>query len=370
MELFEDILDRFDGPMTVQKLKSEIDSEAITLDKAFFSDFKNSCCFKCGKNSDVQKSLFDISMDKTMCLDPKCFRKNQTDWLKNNWPEARKKLNVATNGFVLNNDFNFSGSNTFTGDKTPVDCKKCDNFVSLLWDDYTVNRKRVCTGDKTCFKKTTVSDKNKSVDKSDLSGSGKESTGPRVAWHGEYFREEFYKTAIPENWPQLPDNLFRFKMLLLSLLKSNRSLQEWFAKTHKIRFNYGFISTAQLLKPINDMSEEQLLETVRDAAREVVMQSDFGAKDRRTVAEYIGIDLKIQWRITEEYLQKKTIKEILSMGKKFLIFEDKKAQDYLYEILGKKRGSFDTCKKAELIKVFIESGVDLAGKVPDEILNK
>ena len=47
----------------------------------------------------------------------------------------------------------------------------------------------------------------------------------------------------------------------------------------------------------------------------------------------------------------------------------KAAQDFLYETLGKKRGKFSDCKKSELIRVFLESGVDLAGKVPGEILS-
>jgi ParB family transcriptional regulator, chromosome partitioning protein len=42
----------------------------------------------------------------------------------------------------------------------------------------------------------------------------------------------------------------------------------------------------------------------------------------------------------------------------------------LYETLLKKRGKFNSCKKGELIKIFLESGVDLAGVVPDEVLEK
>ena len=66
--------------------------------------------------------------------------------------------------------------------------------------------------------------------------------------------------------------------------------------------------------------------------------------------------------------QLKTIKEMLKLGEDLGVFSDKKAQAFLYETLLKKRGSFKSCKKAELIRVFLESGVDLDGKVPAEIL--
>ena len=59
---------------------------------------------------------------------------------------------------------------------------------------------------------------------------------------------------------------------------------------------------------------------------------------------------------------------MLAIGEKFKIFTDKKAQKFLYEVLLKKRGKFTNCKKSELIRVFMESGIDLAGKVPQEIL--
>jgi len=54
---------------------------------------------------------------------------------------------------------------------------------------------------------------------------------------------------------------------------------------------------------------------------------------------------------------------------KFGIDKDTKAQAFLHEKLNKKRGRFDTCKKAELVDIFLKSGIDLSGKVPSEILN-
>ena len=82
-------------------------------------------------------------------------------------------------------------------------------------------------------------------------------------------------------------------------------------------------------------------------------------------ASYQEIGMKLSCLPGVEYLDKKTIKEILAMGNKLGIFKDAKAVVYL-EKLGKK--DYDKCNKKELVNIFLQSGADLSGKVPDEIL--
>jgi len=45
-------------------------------------------------------------------------------------------------------------------------------------------------------------------------------------------------------------------------------------------------------------------------------------------------------------------------------------KDFLFEDLLKKRGNYKSCKKGELIRLFLESGADLAGVLPAEILGE
>ena len=59
---------------------------------------------------------------------------------------------------------------------------------------------------------------------------------------------------------------------------------------------------------------------------------------------------------------------LYGVEEQFGVFERKEAKTFLYETLLKKRGSFKSCKKEELIRIFLESGMDLAGVVPPEIL--
>lgn len=131
---------------------------------------------------------------------------------------------------------------------------------------------------------------------------------------------------------------------------------------------YFHISNAELWQGIANLSYEQVEEALKQATVQVTHQSGFGPAARHLVGTYLGADLGRDWQITEEYLDKKTIKEILAMGEEFGIFKDKKVETFLYETLLKKRGNFKACKKTELKRVFLESGVDLAGKVPVEIL--
>jgi hypothetical protein len=80
--------------------------------------------------------------------------------------------------------------------------------------------------------------------------------------------------------------------------------------------------------------------------------------------------LQNEWLITEEYLRKKTKAEIIHIGEKFGVFKQKPAEAYLYEKLLKKPGKWASCKKSELVHLFLETGVDLSGVVPTEILGE
>ena len=65
-------------------------------------------------------------------------------------------------------------------------------------------------------------------------------------------------------------------------------------------------------------------------------------------------------------MDKKTIPEIRAMGEKMKFWEYDKAKTYLTETLHQK--GFGTARKKDLVDVILKSGIDLAGKVPDEIL--
>lgn len=374
LEFYEDILDYWDGPMSVSDLKREIDSRAPRFEYAIFDPEKEGC-LSCHKNSDVQKKLFGSDeLENAHCLDPICFKKKQNDFLNGHWTETDYHKKYGTNGFRFYENLSYRDYEAFYKGILKQ-CKGCENFVSLLEEDGRVFHKKVCINVK-CFKKTYEKPKNKG---SAENGEDPEDT-PRVAWHGEYFREKFYETRLPEKFNQLqisadnPDaNTIKDRLALFALLKSNDDLHHWFAGKVGIEQDedrhWFRLSDSEIFGAIEKMDFSQIKEMLECATIETIMQSTFGAPGRRIVADHLGIDLAKEWVVTEEYLKKKTKDEILSIGEKFGIFQDKNAQAFLYEVLNKKRGKFKSCKKSELIRVFLESGADLAGMVPDEILN-
>lgn len=398
MKHFNDLFGRDDYVETILDLKEMIDNEAAPLQKAKFN-LDEAGCRTCRSNSEVQRELFNESVEGVCCFDPACFIEKQREWLSENWKKYGK--NFGTNGFRFGDgieynkyevfDITFSGA---PGEK----CKECAGFVSLLFHDGKAKNKQACIGDKKCFNAVIAAGKvAKNKKKAAKSGAGKgdaaagdETAGqPRVSWHGEFFREEFYKTTIPERIGKLtnefqPEKILRFS--LLSLLIANSKLKERFAvRWMKDKFHLDDEGTLlnqededcspweikfkDIWERLSTMKGDDLLEAHRDAAGEAILQRvQTPPAIRHYVALHLGIDLKSEWRLHKEYLEKKTITEILTLLNKLGIAKDKKALTYLAETLNKKPGRFDTCKKQELIAVILESGVDLAGKVPEEIL--
>ena len=158
------------------------------------------------------------------------------------------------------------------------------------------------------------------------------------------------------------------------MLKSNSDLKEWFIKKMKIKkgeyASYYWFPDDKLFPTVFMLSEPATLELIKEASLQVILQEDFGAEGRRLIAKYLGIDLSKEFAITREYLEKKTIREMLEFGEKSRIFKAKKVQEYLTKTLKKKPGKFSSCKKAELVDLFLKSGIDLVGKVPDEIIQE
>ncbi|RJX19010.1 MAG: ParB/RepB/Spo0J family partition protein [Desulforudis sp.] len=366
--LFEMVRDR---NLTVKHLREEINEMSPELSTALFD---LSECLTCVENSDVQKNLFGDLGGEKLCLNRKCFKQKQNNWLLANWKKYGKKY--GTNGFRFMedvwNEYNYIWS------KAGSECKVCNNFVSLVELNGKPRVKTACIGDNKCFNKQSRTEK-ASRNNNHSQGAASQPDEPASPdWHGTYFRERFFRERIPVGFESTDlDGLEVKKLILAALLKSNRELFEWFSRNYAKReekVERGlccFLSAEEMLEFVLSMKPDQLRATLKDAAVQVVLQRDFSPIGRRIVGEkLLGLNLAKEWVLDEEYLNKKTKAEILKLGEEFGVFADKKAKVFLFEKLLKKRGEFKTCKKSELVRVFIESGVDLAGKVPAEILSQ
>ena len=342
---YQDILDY---GRTVENIRAAINEKAVELSYAKFDKKAEGCC-ECYQNSVLQRDLFgDDSFKKkgAQCLNGKCFKEKQSAWMLGHWPEYAKE--AKTTGFRFRNEVSYGNFEIFHSlhRKPSKECLQCSSFVSLIDVRGRFDEHQACVGDKKCYRQTT---------KEKEAGKGKAVTGVRVLWHGEFFREAFYETALPEKLSGMAyDDVKSRRVLLASLLKVSQEAREAFGKKYSL-----------VWKQVSVMPRTSVDQALHDAAIVIVMTSGMGAGNRRDIADHVGISLAKEWRITQEYLDKKTIKEILAMGNKLGIFKDAKAVVYL-EKLGKK--DYDKCNKKELVNIFLQSGADLSGKVPDEIL--
>lgn len=358
------------GSYTIGNLRDDIESRAPELKHAKF-DLEKAGCPSCRNNSDIQQSLFELSSLKgAHCLHPKCFKRNQNNFLQANWKKTGYRKSHGTNGFRFRGDVDWSDFHSFyEGDGADLEsCKKCDFYVTLLKVTGSVDYGRVCMGDKACY--------NHRLPGGASDGDGSACGGKkRGAWHGEYFREQFYQQALPVKLREVPvDADVSAAVMLFALLKSNDALHEWFMERNGMlpedKYHTPFLSNEAIWKIVSGMDALQAKEALKEASVMVVTLDREDTESRRAIADHVGISLEKEWRITEEYLDKKTIPEIRAIGENFGVFEQPAAKTFLYETLLKKRGSFKSCKKGELKRIFLESGVDLSGVVPEEVLGR
>jgi ParB family transcriptional regulator, chromosome partitioning protein len=362
--------DSWAEPMSAKQLREEIDEMAPRLSHALFD--KAVACLSCSNNSRVQKALFAIEGANDLCLDPKCFKHKQNDWLTANWKLTEFHESYKTNGFRFSDSFRRGSYQEFHDWSThpAKKCFSCDKFVTILDSDGQEVEKRACL-DPRCYdqlaatgKAAARGEKIKAVEKG----------GARVAWHGEYFRNVFFRKAVPPIVEKLDPEDPKIKtMLLMCLAYANSEARRALRKSLGLKsdtwqerndaFPKLLLLTYEKIKPIfPDVVQAVFLE-----GQNVGDWNGFGSANRRLAAEFLGVDLAKEWAADEEYLQKKTKAELLAFGKKSGIFADKKIKEYLQKNFNKK-ATVENIKKSELVDVFLKSGANLVGRVPDEIL--
>lgn len=351
--------------MSIKRMKENIESRTPKLSSALFAK-PLAGCLTCPQNTDVQRNLFgDDVATKALCLVPDCYKKHQGEWIQSNWPKFKSSRKLDTNGARFRDDVRWEDRHSIYS-KIDKKCKSCEHFQSLISLDGKVDDKQICLGPKKCHDATYNP-------RSEAAKKAADPNAPRVSWHGEFFREEFFKSRIPELVKTLPsDDEKVLRIALLTILEmhdvASLAFDEKYNSGKNSSRGYGWDHSAKSWPILEGLQGTELRSILQELSLLILMSQTTTAATRRQVAVHLGSDLTAEWRLTKEYLDKKTTKEIHAIAKQFGFFEEDKARAYLYETLGKKRDRFDTCKKAELVKVILESGIDLSGKVPVEIL--
>jgi len=339
---------------------------APLLEKALF-DLEKEGCKTCGQNSNIQRELWEIEgMEGVFCLDKSCFKQKQNNFLQANWKQSKYRRRHGTNGFRFKEDVQWGDFHSFEYRNKPTKkCKECPKFVTLLYGDGKIAEGQVCIGEEKCFEEVQRSSRSK--DAAVVREEKKKQEGPRVYWHGEHFREEFLKKRLPERYNEFEHTHLKMaRMALFAFVKLDHVILTFMAATIKFK---EYHSDKKLFERIAKMELDEIKELTKKCALMVIMRHyPVTCEGRLAAAAHLGIDLAKEFAVTKDYLEHKTIGEMLEFGEKSGIFKSKKVQDYMVKTLKKKPGSFSSCKKTQLIDVFLQSGANLIGKVPDEIL--
>lgn len=346
--------------LTVTQLRNHIDQRVVSLDTVLFDKTE---CAMCPKNTACQKSLFgeEIS-DSVGCTDQKCFAKKQADHITANWETIKADLKVKTKGFMFSKDASYDIRKMMS--KLPKQCKECDSGVTILNLDGSVFvRNPICMGDAKCFKNI-----HETPAKTEGEETKPEETNtPRVDWHGECFREIFYKEAIPKAWELVPSDFYQatnLRLMVLALALRDHSISRRIAPGPQ----YGD-PTLTLMPFLETLSEVELMRIMHEVVMDPIM--DLGKTlpgIRHQVAQHLGLELQTDFRITPLYLKKKTSQEIRKLITDLGFDRDENFLKCL-TAMGKDMIAIGTLKKSQLIHLIIGSGADLAGKAPQEILD-
>jgi ParB/RepB/Spo0J family partition protein len=374
----KDLFDRTRGtkensPSTVANLRENIDRMAPDLKTAFFAlDSAGCLCLSCGSNSAIQNELFAIDADakvKMKCLDKKCFVGKQRKFLTDHWAESSLAKRFKTMGFRTIQQVGWSGFEGFRdwGQKPQARCFKCEHFVTIVDEDFEVRGGQACLN-KNCHR---------ALGRAKTPGEKKkiDPNMPRVAWHGEYFRDVFLTKRIPEVVKTLePDGLKARTLLLALAIKENAEARTIVGK--KLGLKDLYPAQAEVFEKLFSLPYSKAKAAMLAAVNEILLQGQhrgnyggFGTLNRFVVSKYLGIDLAKEFAVDEEYLKRKTKLEIQTFIARSGLIKEPKFIAYLEKALkGKKPITTDKMKKSEVVEAVLKCAVNLVGLVPDEIL--
>jgi ParB family chromosome partitioning protein len=344
---------------STKRLRDTINRDLIDLKKAMFD---TKICKKCASNSFVQKELFgfDPGGKKARCTDAACFKKEQNNWLTADWDITPAAKKYGTNGF------RFRDSGAFGWDKctdltTPYpECAECDKYVTAIEIDGTVCHPKQACLDPACERKL----RQKNAKKDPRTGQ----TVTRHEYHGREFRERLYTARVPEIIRSVAvDDARVLRTAVAAMIESSRLASDMFRERYaKATPNYQFY-TRHAWATLETLDGGTLENILKEMSTRILVEWNGDQAIRDKLAAHWGIDLARDWRITKEYLDAKTIAEIIVIGADLGIWDDPIAKEYREKVVGRK--TLEACKKSELISIVLESGIDLAGKVPKEILD-
>ena len=363
LECYKKATDEY-SPWSVADLREEIDDRSPELSTALF-DTGN--CETCTMNTSIQGGIFgtDFTAEKALCLNPKCFKEKQVNYLTEHWKETEAAAEFQTNGFELVEDINYADYSPFYSHHTDKlsACTECSKLVSILELSGHVRLGRACMGSKDCYR-AVLSGK-------DESGSGANGKNTRVNNIGPEFQDRFYRERVPVEAARMPfEDEHILRLIARSLLSASSKSTEEFKKAFGVKGSW-YEDKEKIWIALEALSSDDLIHWIRKTALYLTLedvQAGFDMPMKHAIGRHFGLDLARDWILHKEYLQRKTIPEILAICKDLKLLEGPEVKTFAATKLRLKTEKYDTLRKKDLIRLILESGIDLTGKVPKEIL--
>jgi ParB/RepB/Spo0J family partition protein len=365
--------------LTVRQLKDKVDRLAVPLHSGRFDKAE---CKSCPKNTDVQRKLFDTEKEKTKCLDQACFRAMQQAWLDVNW--ANCKQNKFKTQVAIIGDYNTKATGKFDdwSCKPTEKCLACPKYASILelnLEPVYHSTLMVCIGEESCFKGVqAAAKKGNSEMATKTKANEKDPDVPRVAWHGEYYRQEFYHQELPLLMEALEMNDPRRLQLALAMVvyEHRNSLEDWLDQNTTLEAEA--LHWKNLAYFLDWVKNQVLPEDLQPLMNKVQIQlglmkgyqAVFQDADRQAMAEFLDIDFA-NFQVTEEYVQKKTKAELV----KFIVhdsqlMEEAKFREFMEQCGYPSPEKLAQAKKGALVDLILKCPVDLHGRLPKEIADR
>ena len=414
--------------LTVRELAERIGASATDLDKGFFDQAD---CQRCPFNTSVQSGLFADLTPAGKCGGPACFEAKQFDFLTANWSKSKAAEKFGTRSFRFGHRLDVAVEPLL---HEPADrCRACDAFATIvrLTGAVVSGYERACAGPRACFEELYCqpapvpdashdSDMSHASDPSEVSPGSEDETettedeknsrdgkmieqfeefeqlGDRLAVartrvgathaspasppppveetapvfdaaRGERARKAFVKAALPgavTSADVIPQHSLRLALAALAIsgtaARSHVSAALGHGPSDKID---------KLVKKIFEIPINEILDELSKAAVAQVM-NDFTLMPAvwEFVADRFGINIARDWRLNKEYLNSLTKSEIVRIGEEVGIWKEENVTAYLYcHHKGKALLALD---KNDLVGCFFYSEIDLAGRVPAEVIGK
>jgi ParB/RepB/Spo0J family partition protein len=348
---------------TVPGLKNLINQHTPALKTA---KFPVKGCGQCPKNSTRQAELYGFEAGKgkeIVCFDAGCFKHKQNDFLLAHWKKTAVGKKYKTNGFRFDEGLPWDAVATIYSPKEQ--CLQCDDFITVVYLSGEPDHRTQACAKPDCARKTYRQPaQERSVPYIDVRAIRRDFYYERLTTEMGKRRFAVVSEAGDE------ESLRTSRFVLMALAGSDYTVRDWFQKKYapdNKDVSYRDADRWALIQAMPpDMVQAAIVETVS------VSIASSGDTAMQSIGKEFGITIR-DWTISASYLNKKDEKGLRALAKELNILADANVQAYIEKQLGKAKGQWPSGKlekldKKQLKSLFLESGLDLKGKVPKEIL--